>query len=91
MSQVIRISLLIAASLATLSGWRRKYSLAACTRLLVEALRMLRKHVPDSCLSLLVSHRLIRNVSVLIAVAVSCVLFPNIALGGKVLTEKLFF
>lgn len=61
--------------------------LFGCTcQLLVEALRMLWEHMPDSCLSLLVTHQLIRDVSVLISVTVSWVLFTNIALS--VLTEK---
>lgn len=50
---------------------------------------MLWEHMPDSCLSLPVSHSLIRNASVLIAVIVSWVLSTNIALGVIVLAEKL--
>lgn len=87
MSQVITISLLIAALLATdlmeeeiVFGWMCQF--------LLEALRMLWEYIPDGCLSLLVIHRLIRNLSVLITVVVRSVLVTNIALGVIVLTEK---
>lgn len=87
MSQVIKISLLIAALLAT-DLMEEKIVFGWMCQVLLEALRMLREHMPDSCLSLLVIHRLIRNLSVLISVVVSSVLLTNIALGVIVLTEK---
>lgn len=46
------------------------------------------EHMPDSCLSLLVIHPLIRSVSLLIAVTIGQVLFTNTILGVSALTEK---
>lgn len=69
------------------NGWRRKYSGYMC-QVLVEALRMPWEHMSDSCLSLLVIHSSIRDVSVLIAVTIGQVLFTNTVLGVRALKEK---